>query len=91
MVRSSNGKAAVFKLRAPQAKKVSVVGSFNNWDMKALPAKKDLKGTWSTKLNLRPGRYEYKFVVDGQWWNDPNCKANVPNSFGSNNSVIEIK
>lgn len=79
-----------FKFYAPQARKVSIAGSFNNWDSKGNSAKKDSKGNWTVKLNLKPGRYEYKFVVDGNWVNDPNCNACVPNSFGSSNCVVEI-
>lgn len=84
-------RSATFKLCAPSAKKVSVAGSFNNWDIKDLPAKKDLKGNWTAKATLKPGRYEYKFFVDGNWMDDSSCSWRVPNSFGSNNCVIEIK
>jgi len=79
-----------FKLYAPSAKKVSVAGSFNNWETKSISAKKDTKGNWSAKVSLKPGKYEYKFVVDGSWQNDP-CAARVGNSLGSQNSVIEVK
>jgi 1,4-alpha-glucan branching enzyme len=84
-------KPVTFKLKAPQAKKVSLAGTFNNWDIKSHLAKKGLKGTWSTKVNLKPGRYEYKFVVDGSWINDPTCNASVGNAFGSQNSLVEVK
>jgi len=80
-----------FKLFAPQAKKVSLAGSFNNWDTKVLAAKKDSKGNWVVKVTLKPGRYEYKFVVDDSWINDPKSSSCVSNSFGSQNSVVEIK
>ena len=87
----SGSKIAEFKLQAPQAKKVSLVGSFNNWNTKGLAAKKDSGGHWAVKVNLKPGRYEYKFLVDGNWVNDPHCNQYVPNSFGTQNCVIEIK
>ena len=80
-----------FKLNAPQAKKVTLAGSFNNWDARSLSAKKDSRGNWSVKATLKPGRYEYKFVVDGNWMNDPSCSACVPNGLGSHNCVVEIK
>jgi 1,4-alpha-glucan branching enzyme len=80
-----------FKLYAPQAKKVSVAGSFNSWDVRKSPAKKDTKGAWLVKLKLKPGRHEYKFVVDGNWITDPNCTHSVWNAVGSQNSLIEIK
>ncbi|MFA5100231.1 MAG: isoamylase early set domain-containing protein [Candidatus Omnitrophota bacterium] len=84
-------KLTPFKLFAPQAKKVSVVGSFNNWDTKKVSAKKDTKGNWTVKVGLKPGRYEYKFFVDGSWVNDPKCSSAVYNSFGTQNSVVEVK
>lgn len=90
MAMMTKAKPAEFKLYAPSAKKVSLAGSFNNWETKSLSAKKDTKGNWSVKVSLKPGRYEYKFFVDGSWQNDP-CSARVTNSFGSQNNVVEIK
>jgi len=91
MARTSSLKPIAFKLSAPSAKRVSVVGSFNNWDIKANPAKKDLKGNWAVKLSLKPGKYEYKFFVDGNWVNDPGCRGCVTNSFGTQNCVVEVR
>lgn len=84
-------KSTEFKLYAPQAKKVSVAGTFNKWNAKADPAKKDAKGNWSVNVSLKPGSHEYKFVVDGNWMNDPRSTSFVGNAFGSQNSVIVIK
>jgi len=88
---SKSSKATEFKLFAPQAKKVYVAGSFNNWSMTSLPAKKDSKGNWSLKMSLKPGRYEYKFIIDGTWVNDPKCSQFSWNNLGSQNSLIDIK
>ncbi len=84
-------KATEFKLYAPQAKRVYLAGSFNNWDTRNLSAKKDSRGNWIVKTSLRPGRHEYKFFVDGSWVNDPRCSGYVSNAFGSQNCVIEVK
>ncbi|MCM8771293.1 MAG: glycogen-binding domain-containing protein [Candidatus Omnitrophica bacterium] len=83
-------KSVEFKLYAPDARNVTLAGDFNRWDTNSLKMKKDSKGTWKKKLDLSPGRYEYKFIVDGNWWTDPACKSNVPNPMGSQNSVINI-
>lgn len=91
MARLSSSKTTEFKFFAPQAKKVNLVGNFNNWNSNALAAKKDSKGNWAVKVNLKPGRYEYKFFVDGSWLNDPRCNSCVVNSFGTKNCTIEIK
>lgn len=84
-------KSQEFKLYAPQAKKVSVAGSFNKWDPKADPAKKDTKGNWVAKVSLKPGSHEYKFFVDGNWMNDPRSASFVGNAYGSQNCVIVVK
>ena len=91
MVRLAGKKVTEFKFFAPQAKKVTLAGTFNSWDSKALLAKKDSKGNWVVKANLKPGKYEYKFFVDGSWLNDPRCNSCVVNSFGTHNCTIEIK
>lgn len=91
MVKSVSEKAVEFKFYAPQAKKVSLAGSFNKWDIKKTLAKKDSKGNWSAKVSLKPGKYEYKFFVDGNWANDPRCSSCVSNSFGSQNCILEVK
>ncbi|MFH0925876.1 MAG: hypothetical protein V1872_09675 [bacterium] len=80
-----------FVLDAPHAVKVMIAGSFNSWDPSATTLVKDkVDGKWKTKLALGSGRYEYKFVVDGNWINDPNTNNKVTNLFGSENSVIEV-
>ncbi len=91
MPRTAETKPTEFKLYAPGAKKVTVAGTFNKWDARKLLAKKDSKGNWLAKVALMPGKYEYKFVVDENWTNDPRCTSCVANSLGSHNSVIEVK
>ena len=91
MARMCSAKPVEFNLHAPQAKKVSLAGNFNNWNTRDLSAKKDSRGNWKAKVALKPGRYEYKFFVDGSWFSDPRCTACVSNAFGSQNCVIEVK
>ena len=91
MARLSKSSPVQFELYAPQAKKVTLAGSFNNWDTRSLTAKKDSRGNWVAKASLKPGEYEYKFLVDGNWVNDPSCNSCVANSFGSHNCVLEVR
>jgi 1,4-alpha-glucan branching enzyme len=91
MSRVTEAKPTEFKLYAPAAKKVVVAGSFNKWNTKKLLAKKDSKGNWVAKVALKPGRHEYKFIVDESWVNDPRCTSCVANSLGSHNCVVEVK
>ena len=79
-----------FKLEAPGAQTVSLAGDFNNWNPKTHVMKKDKKGVWSKIILIAPGRYEYKFFVDGEWWNDPHNDQKVYNAFGSLNNVLSV-
>jgi 1,4-alpha-glucan branching enzyme len=76
-----------FEFPASEAQEVYLAGDFNSWDVNANPMKKDKKGLWKATLSLKPGRYEYRFLVDGNWENDPSCAGCVPNEFGSQNCV----
>jgi hypothetical protein len=48
-------------------------------------------GKWAKELALPPGRYEYRFVVDGQWVDDPAATELIPNSFGTANAVLVVE
>ena len=61
-----------FDLFAPEAKNVFLVGDFNNWDIHSHPMKKDSDGIWEISIDLMPGVYEYRFLVDGKWESDLN-------------------
>ena len=81
-----------FQFEATPGSKVSVVGTFNNWDSGKNPMKDNPdSGHYKTVVAVPPGRHEYKFVVDGDWRVDPNCSENISNSYGSLNSVINVQ
>ena len=82
-------KRVQFKLADPEAKEVTLAGSFNDWDPTARFLKVDGKGIWKTSMMLGPGAYEYRFLVDGQWQNDPKAEG-VHNPYGSQNSVRDV-
>jgi 1,4-alpha-glucan branching enzyme len=82
-------KPVEFCVHAPQAASVVVAGSFNDWDTNKTRLERDGDG-WKAKISLAPGRYEYRFVVDGEWISDPNCKESVRNDYGSTNSVLVV-
>jgi len=87
MAKKTETKRVQFEFLAPEALKVYLAADFNNWDTSANPMKKDKKGLWKITITLKPGRYEYRFLVDGKWENDPACAGCVPNEFGSMNCV----
>ena len=83
-------KKTAFKLRAPEATQVWVAGCFNDWDPFANPLIRDDEGTWTCTLMLEPGEHEYRFVVDGVWWDDPMAAIRRPNDFGCENCLIIV-
>lgn len=83
-------KKVTFALELPDARNVFVAGDFNGWDSDRTQLRRGRSNIWQRDIKLRPGRYEYKFVIDGNWVLDPKNNNRVLNSFGSENSVLEI-
>lgn len=81
----------LFKLNAPQAKKVCLAGDFNHWDESRHPLKRNLHGVWEKIVMLAPGSYEYKYIVDGCWQEDPANGRHTRNSYGTVNSLITVE
>ena len=79
------------KLKAPRAGQVSIVGSFNEWDPIANVLNPEGDDMWSCTLAIEPGEYEYRFVVDGAWCDDPANMLRRPNEFGTENCVLIIE
>ena len=90
-VSKAGKKKASFKLRAPEAVQVFVAGCFNDWDATANPLERDAEGNWSCIISLEAGAHEYRFVVDGVWWDDPLATMRIPNDFGCENCVIVVE
>jgi len=79
-----------FSLTSPHAKEVILMGDFNQWNPKKHPMKKDVNGVWKKTTLLFPGRYEYRFLVDNRWQNDPKNNQTCLNRFGSKNNFIIV-
>ena len=77
-----------FRLSAPTADKVDVAGSFIDWQCR--PLRKTVDGRWQAYFVLKPGVYEYRYIVDGRWQNDPEA-GTTPNPFGSENCVVRVE
>ncbi|MDP6528586.1 MAG: alpha-amylase family glycosyl hydrolase [Gemmatimonadota bacterium] len=68
-----------------------VAGDFNHWNPSGLPmADEDGDGQWEATADLPPGRYEYLFVVDGEWLEDSDAAESVRNAFGGRSSVVVV-
>lgn len=74
----------------PCANEVCIAGSFNDWHPTVTPMICVADGKWAKELVLPSGRYEYRFVVDGQWADDPAAKETIPNPFGGVNAVLVV-
>lgn len=83
-------KPVAFQWMVTGTNTVSKVGDFNNWDPQAHPHRKGKEGDWKVTLRLKPGTYEYMFVVDGEWREDLRNPNRVPNPHGGFNSVCEV-
>lgn len=82
---------AVFHFYDADAKRVYLVGDFNNWSPSADPMKDENgDGNWKLFYPLPPGVYQYKFVVDGKWISDARNPLSEPDGFGKRNSVVKI-
>ena len=86
----SSRRAVRFGLEIAGAKKVYVVGSFNQWHPEATPLRCVGGMKWYAYVSLDIGRYEYRFVVDGKWMDAPEAEAYVPNAQGGRNAVVEV-
>jgi hypothetical protein len=75
---------------APEAREVNVAGNFNGWRPEATPLKNMNAGEWVVRLMLRSGQYEYRFVVDGRWSEDPRASQRMANPYGDFNSVLLV-
>ncbi len=76
---------------APEARVVQVAGTFNGWRPESNPLKRMESGEWTARLVLRSGRYEYRFVVDGVWTEDPRSTLHTPNPHGGLNSILKVR
>jgi len=73
------------------ATNVFLAGTFNDWnDSKTRMTDPDGDGVFTVTLLLQPGTYQYKFVVDGTWHQDPNNPKGTDDGFGGQNSVLEV-
>ena len=76
---------------ASEALTAYLVGDFNDWKPTAKPMTKGKNNTFQARMRLAPGEYQYKFIVDGIWFNDPQAQEQVMNPYGTSNSIVRIK
>lgn len=86
-----DSKCVVFQFDAIDADSVCIAGTFNNWDPSTDRLFNLGNGKWGITLYLEPGKYEYKFIVNGsEWVEDPNALESVDDGYGGKRSVIFV-
>ena len=80
----------MFSFHAPDAQAVFLAGDFNNWNAQDLAMTRQDSGDWTISVSLDPGTYEYKFIADGNWLEDPDNPDKKSDPFGGSNSVVTI-
>ena len=88
-MKTRNHKKQTFRFSAPTAQSVLLVGDFTHWQQKSIPLQKGSDGFWITSVELPPGKHTYRFIVDGEWRDDPECVVRIPNPFGGQDMVRE--
>jgi len=77
--------------RAPNAKSIVVVGSFNRWDTSVHRLELGPDRVWGIEVTLAAGEYPYLFIVDGVPWNDPLDDRRVPCEWGGDYSIRIVR
>lgn len=80
-----------FSIDAPDAQVVCLAGTFNDWNPTAHRMKRTGAKLWQRTILLIPGEYEYKFVIDGRWHNDPANPNTVNDQQNGVNNVIIVE
>ena len=87
---SKGGRAQTFSFRAPGALSVQLVGDFTQWQERPISLQKGVDGVWRTTVELPAGTHHYRFLVDGEWRDDPDCTIRTPNPFGGDNMTRRV-
>ena len=81
----------LFKVEAPEGAVVQIAGDFNEWVPESLDfTESQGRPLWHKTISLRPGAYEYKYLVDGRWIADPANDSTVEDAYGGVNSLISL-
>jgi len=74
----------------PEARVVSVIGSFQGWRSPGLPLTRTSSGHFAVELDLPPGRYRYQLIVDGARLAPPNAEGYEPDGLGGTDAVLVV-
>jgi len=83
-------KTITLRVSAPNAKEVYLAGEFNSWKLDDQSRMELTNGCWTKCLELNSGKYRYRFVIDGNWSEDPANPLTQVNSYGTLDSLLEV-
>ena len=86
----SHGQKQAFAFSAPGAVSVQLVGDFTHWQQRPINLQKGPDGVWRATVEMEPGSHHYRFLVDGEWRDDPECALRAPNPFGGENMLRQV-
>jgi hypothetical protein len=87
---ASSLKKIPLRIRAEGAKEAVVTGDFTQWAKDKVRLTPAAGGEWITMLELAPGEYQYRLIVDGEWRDHSEATRRVANSFGTQNCVLIV-
>src|SRR5437867_5536657 len=83
-------RGVMFTNEARHAAQVQLMGDFNDWNLDGSEME-PVDGIWTKVVNLPPGRYRYRYIVDGRWQSDPLNGAVEPSPYGGLDSILVVE
>ena len=83
-------KQIMFVAKLKDAKQVVVTGDFTRWSKEQVRMAKGPNGEWQALLNLSPGEYQYRLIVDGEWRDHAEAQKRVANPYGTQNCILTV-
>lgn len=87
---SNGSKRVPFTVAVEGAREVVLTGDFTGWSKEKVRLSPAGPGEWGAQLELPPGEYQYRLIVDGEWRDDPQGTKKVPNPFGTANCILTV-
>jgi hypothetical protein len=86
----STKKMVSLRAQVGEAREVVLTGDFTGWAKDKVRLSKGKNDEWTGMVELAPGEYQYRLLVDGEWRDDPRAESRIPNTFGSSNCVLKV-
>jgi len=91
----TSAREVIVRFKDDRAGDVRIAGDFNGWvpdrGVRSLIASEGQTRVWTKVLKLAPGTYQYRYVVDGEWREDPSNPQSVPGPTGQSNSILHVR